>query len=59
VLAACHYPVLPGEDLTTERSPLTGVGAVEGTIGDITGADTEGTGLGAPTPRQVWDTTHE
>jgi oligopeptide/dipeptide ABC transporter ATP-binding protein len=28
-LAACHFPVLPGEDLTLERSALTGVAGRE------------------------------
>jgi oligopeptide transport system ATP-binding protein len=41
VLSACHFPVLPGEDITSERSPLTGVGALEGAAGQVGDAEGE------------------
>jgi oligopeptide/dipeptide ABC transporter ATP-binding protein len=56
-LAACHFPVLPGEDLTQARSALTGVQAtpeaVFGAIGsnpgsgDPTNRDSTNSGAGA------------
>jgi hypothetical protein len=43
-LAACHFPVLPDEDLTVERSALTGVGGREElSLGHLPGRAGDGT----------------